>query len=395
MINPKASAHDLEILVSDRSHWDLLDEVREHPAAWPALIEWIDRAQMNPDTAGAAPEPPEPEPHGLLHRFHHTRTILEDPVEPSSVPAAGPELPDSFEELAEGLETEPVSAAVAASPIIESDPKSAKSFRLPLPSRKLIVVITAVTLLLLAGLGGTRVVMQQREQNHIERITAAKAEQEKAYAKAQSTAETLMKKIDSSPVADEKTVRAPYSKLETTLKSKTTSPDHTTKVNTAAKALSSAFSAAITTKSTEIRNALAASISSAADLASAPASDEHTKMDGLISQWQGKKISEENLSDAIAARTELDSLVESVRSEKTAADQAAAAAAAAAQAQSQAQSQSTPNQRSSGSSNSKRSSGSTTQKRTSPKSSTGSSSGGSKSWSVPSETPQGSLPDHL
>lgn len=394
MINPKASAHDLEILVSDRAHWDLLDEVRDHPAAWPALIEWIDRAQMNPDTAGAAPEPPDPEPHGLLHRFHHTRTILEDPTEPSSVPAAGPEPPDSFEELAEGLEAEPVSTTVAASPIKKSDPQPAKSFRLPLPSRKLIVVIAAVTLLLLAGSGGTRVVMQQREQNRIERIAADKAEQEKAYTKARSAAKTLMKKIDSSPVADEKTVRAPYSKLETTLKSKTTSPDHTKKVNAAAKALSSAFSAAITTKSTEIRNALTTSISSAADLASAPASDDHTKMDALISRWKNRKIGEENLSDAIVARTELDSLVGSVRGEKMAADQAAAAAAAA-QAQSRAQSQSTPSQRSHGSLNSKRSSGSSTQKRTSPQPSTGSSSNGSKSWSVPSQTPQGSLPDHL
>lgn len=392
MINPKASAHDLEILVSDRGHWDLLDEVRDHPAAWPELIEWIDEAQSNPDTAGAPPEPPQPESHGLLHRFHRTHPILAE--QSFTVSIDDVDQPDSFDELADSLEDESV-------PVIENEPSATESVatpakirQLPLPSRKLVVIIAAMTVLLLAGLGGTNIVLQQREQNRIEQIAAAKAEQEKNFTKARTAADTLMKKVESSPVSTDETVTPSYSELKSILKSKAMDSAHTKKVNSAAKALESAYSTAIAAKSTEIQNALAASISSAADLASAPASDEHTEMDEFISQWQDKKISEENLSDAIAAHTELNALVESVRAQKMAADQAAAAAAAA-QARSQSQSQSTPSQRSSGSSSSKRSSGSATQKKTSPKSSTGSSSGGSKTWSVPSETPQGSLPDHL
>ncbi|AHJ17961.1 hypothetical protein [Bifidobacterium breve] len=39
-------------------HWDLLDQVPRHPAAWPDLATWAKLALNDPSTAGAPPEPP-------------------------------------------------------------------------------------------------------------------------------------------------------------------------------------------------------------------------------------------------------------------------------------------------------------------------------------------------
>ena len=44
--------------MADPEHWDLLDQVPRHPAAWPDLATWAKLALNDPSTAGAPPEPP-------------------------------------------------------------------------------------------------------------------------------------------------------------------------------------------------------------------------------------------------------------------------------------------------------------------------------------------------
>ena len=57
-INPRLDPHELADLMADPEHWDLLDQVPRHPAAWPDLATWAKLALNDPSTAGAPPEPP-------------------------------------------------------------------------------------------------------------------------------------------------------------------------------------------------------------------------------------------------------------------------------------------------------------------------------------------------
>lgn len=57
-IKESASAKDLEIICSDPSYTDLLDQVVDHPSCWPELAAWITRRLDDPAIAGAPPAPP-------------------------------------------------------------------------------------------------------------------------------------------------------------------------------------------------------------------------------------------------------------------------------------------------------------------------------------------------
>lgn len=57
-INPRLDPHELADLMADPEHWDLLDQVPRHPAAWPDFAEWAELTLSDPSAAGAPPEPP-------------------------------------------------------------------------------------------------------------------------------------------------------------------------------------------------------------------------------------------------------------------------------------------------------------------------------------------------
>lgn len=57
-INPRLDPHELADLMADPEHWDLLDQVPRHPAAWPDLATWAKLTLSDPSAAGAPPEPP-------------------------------------------------------------------------------------------------------------------------------------------------------------------------------------------------------------------------------------------------------------------------------------------------------------------------------------------------
>lgn len=62
-INPRLDPHELADLMADPEHWDLLNQVPRHPAAWPDLAEWAELTLSDPSAAGAPPEPPTDTPH--------------------------------------------------------------------------------------------------------------------------------------------------------------------------------------------------------------------------------------------------------------------------------------------------------------------------------------------
>lgn len=79
-INPRLDPHELADLMAAPEHWDLLDQVPRHPAAWPDLATWAKLAVNDPSTAGAPPEPPTGTPR--KRRLRAIQPILWDEKKP-------------------------------------------------------------------------------------------------------------------------------------------------------------------------------------------------------------------------------------------------------------------------------------------------------------------------
>lgn len=81
-INPRLDPHELADLMADPEHWDLLDQVPRHPAAWPDFAEWAELTLSDPSAAGAPPEPPGETPR--KRRLRVIQPILWDEEEPEA-----------------------------------------------------------------------------------------------------------------------------------------------------------------------------------------------------------------------------------------------------------------------------------------------------------------------
>ena len=81
-INPRLDPHELADLMAAPEHWDLLDQVPRHPAAWPDLATWAKLALNDPSTAGAPPEPPTGTPR--KRRLRAIQPILWDEKKPEA-----------------------------------------------------------------------------------------------------------------------------------------------------------------------------------------------------------------------------------------------------------------------------------------------------------------------
>lgn len=79
-INPRLDPHELADLMADPEHWDLLDQVPRHPAAWPDFAEWAELTLSDPSAAGAPPEPPTGAPR--KRRLRAIQPILWEEKEP-------------------------------------------------------------------------------------------------------------------------------------------------------------------------------------------------------------------------------------------------------------------------------------------------------------------------
>ena len=81
-INPRLDSHELADLMADPEHWDLLDQVPRHPAAWPDLAEWAELALSDPSAVGAPPESPGGTPR--KRRLRAIQPILWEEKEPEA-----------------------------------------------------------------------------------------------------------------------------------------------------------------------------------------------------------------------------------------------------------------------------------------------------------------------
>ena len=81
-INPRLDPHELADLMADPEHWDLLDQVPRHPAAWPDFAEWAELTLSDPSAAGAPPEPPTGAPR--KRRLRAIQPILWEEKEPET-----------------------------------------------------------------------------------------------------------------------------------------------------------------------------------------------------------------------------------------------------------------------------------------------------------------------
>lgn len=81
-INPRLDPHELADLMAAPEHWDLLDQVPRHPAAWPDAATWAKLAVNDPSTAGAPPEPPTGTPR--KRRLRAIQPILWDEKKPEA-----------------------------------------------------------------------------------------------------------------------------------------------------------------------------------------------------------------------------------------------------------------------------------------------------------------------
>ena len=81
-INPRLDPHELADLMADPEHWDLLDQVPRHPAAWPDFAEWAELTLSDPSAAGAPPEPPTGAPR--KRRLRAIQPILWEEKEPEA-----------------------------------------------------------------------------------------------------------------------------------------------------------------------------------------------------------------------------------------------------------------------------------------------------------------------
>ncbi|MCI1901837.1 MAG: hypothetical protein LKI93_03810 [Bifidobacteriaceae bacterium] len=385
-INLKATADDLLYLVSERENWPLLDQVRAHPAAWPELIEWIDRAQSNPDTAGAPPLPPEPKKSTLFSRFHHATAIVEEPPQPDSaepIPVTVAEPEEGIEVLSQTLRQE------------SETPQRPHAFHLPRLSRKTLIVILASILVLTALVGAGFHLQQAHEQQRISQEAAQRAADNAALSKATTTAKALIDDVQKSPVKDDSDVTPGVGTLQKALEEKRPAHIHADGVTTATEKLEKAYSSAVKKLIAATSSGMDSAIEAADKLKNAPASKARTKMFKLTDTWRGKEITSKNVTTADAERQALVSVTKTVMAEKKKA--AASKKKTPAKRQSSVSPKSTyvPRQRSSNSgSSSGTGSNTAAPKSTTPRKNSGGS-GSSKSWTVPAPEQQGSLPNHL
>ncbi|MBT1160922.1 hypothetical protein [Bifidobacterium sp. SO1] len=70
-LNPALDEQELYEFAVDIEHWDMLDQIADHPNAWPELADWANRMSDDPGRPTPPPEPAsEGRRRGLLHRSH-------------------------------------------------------------------------------------------------------------------------------------------------------------------------------------------------------------------------------------------------------------------------------------------------------------------------------------
>lgn len=84
-VNPDLDEQELYSFAVDIEHWTMLDQVVNHPHAWPELASWAQRMLDDPSQATPPPEPAETQRRGLFHRQHPPLIDIPDVDQPTEV----------------------------------------------------------------------------------------------------------------------------------------------------------------------------------------------------------------------------------------------------------------------------------------------------------------------
>jgi hypothetical protein len=320
-LDPKASAADLEYICVNHFDYpsDIISDMPGHPACWPELADWCRQFTQDPGRAGAPPMPPEPAKRGILQRTKPGKTAESDDmsaaaaepietIEPAVAPANNPD-----DETTEAI-TLPLDAFAQDEPTLADEPVKLKRV---IPVRRIMIV--AVCVVALTGLGGAAAAGASAWHAHQEQ-TAAAAAAEHAHTTI-SDAERLCKEVKSSPVKDDKDLASQADKLDAL--------SHDAKASSAqiAKATASlrtAYGKAMASKAGQIGKRIDALTVQANRLKDSPESADRTAMLDLAKQWGGKSITRKNLAKALDAAARLDALTSSCRQAQERADKAKA-----------------------------------------------------------------------
>ncbi|MFT9278567.1 MAG: hypothetical protein ABF532_09160 [Bifidobacterium sp.] len=317
-LDPKASAADLEYICVNHFDYpsDIISAMPAHPACWSELADWCRQFTKDPGTAGAPPMPPEPAKRGILQR---TKPVEPDgksdeaaepvePIKPAVAPASNPD-----DETTEAI-TLPLDAFAQEEPTLADAPVKLKRV---IPVRRIMIV--AVCVVALTGLGGATAAGASAWHAHQEQAAAAAAA-EHAHTTI-SNAERLCKEVKSSPVKSDKDLAGQADKLDA-LVNDAKAPS--AQIAKATASLRTAYGKAMDAKAEQTGKRIDTLTVQANRLKDSPESADRTAMLDLAKQWGGKSITRKNLAKALDAAARLDALTSSCRQAQERTDKAKA-----------------------------------------------------------------------
>lgn len=319
---------DLSRMAADDEHWDDLEEIADHPSAWPALQEWIDHAlEAGPLLAGEPPEPPAGWKRGMNKRppKYHTPASTRDP-EPKPVPVEPARTPVEQGHLIPVMSAEP-DPEEASGPTADEDgadiiEKPKRTF-VGLSRTRLMPIMLILVLVMTVGAAcAAQSWLSSRAATERSRQETVAREHDEAVrlGKARKQARALLNKIDDSPVAADDEVRAGADALGRLLKRDGTAVNRITR-GTAS--LSDAYDDAMEALAASTGDRLASLVKQAEALRDAPESTDRKRMLALAAAWKSRSVTSTNLGSAMKDMDELSNLVDRVGNAKDEADRKA------------------------------------------------------------------------
>ncbi|KAA8830166.1 hypothetical protein [Bifidobacterium tissieri] len=300
-IDPKATPYELEALACDPDNWHLLDDIANHPSAWPELRAWALDAVTHPDTAGPPPLAPEEPKRGVLNRlFQRRRGAV------SLGDTSGRDATESPAETMEDLNLGPVDA---------NEFERGRSF----PWRRAIIIATIVTFSVTAiGVAIAMVVLPGVDSSQPTATVAPTIDDdgEKQYRADEAArrlqiavrdAEELLEDVSASPVAGA---------IDTSQLEQEITNEDVEAIVEETERLRKNLAQATLDETSRVGSSLADLVSQARELNGAPESGERSEMIALADFWDGRSVTTANLGQALQAEHRLGELIPMVREQR-------------------------------------------------------------------------------
>lgn len=282
-LSPRLSAEDLYIKSMDPIWWDKLDKLATHPASWPALREWIERADtIGVELAGTPPPPPTIKCDWLTR----VKNIL---------PVVHKKQSNDVEDTEQ---IEPVAVIVTPHKTVRA---RVHAIAVPLTS----IVLVAI---LVCGIYWN----QRLKSAHTPIAGQVQTSQstDSEYRHELDKGRQLVATIQHSPVAQE--VAEPTHKFETELASGSVE-----QLAHHRQTLEHVWMEAMQRKVDQTNKEIAVYIEQLSRLTDTPVSDSYTQAHAVASQWNNKQVTTANLNEAIKAETKLRDLIYRINEERS------------------------------------------------------------------------------